>query len=249
MSAVGIMSCSPLGSVVLTCGCGRSPEPERSITSLRFSFASNIVASWLRFDDTVVSVKRTRLILINGAPGAGKSSIAAALASEIPMMLALDLDTVKHALGQWESDPIASGQRARGIALAMADEHLGAGYDVVIGQYLARVPFIEELEHLAARRGAVFTEFVLDLDPGALAARLAARAVEPDRTEHEVNNRLVGPEDGAELAQSLETLRDLRPNALWIDAGGSLPDTVEQIRGIVLAAGRDTVDREGTPDS
>lgn len=43
----------------------------------------------------------SRLVLINGAPGAGKSTLAQALAQDRPMTLALDIDALKHSLGCW----------------------------------------------------------------------------------------------------------------------------------------------------
>jgi adenylate kinase family enzyme len=43
-----------------------------------------------------------RVILINGAPGAGKSTIAHLLAERRRLTLALDVDNIKHALGQWD---------------------------------------------------------------------------------------------------------------------------------------------------
>lgn len=174
----------------------------------------------------------TRLVLINGAPGSGKSTIAQALAQDKAMTLALDIDGLKHSLGRWDEDPSASGLHARRLATALASEQLRAGFDLVIGQYLARTPFIEDLERMAARHGARFYEFVLDLDAATLAKRLAERAGSPDRLEHAVNNRLVGPDDATALVQALESLRQRRPHAQWVKAAGSLSSTL----GIVRAA-------------
>jgi predicted kinase len=172
----------------------------------------------------------TRLVLINGAPGSGKSTIAHALAQDGQMALALDIDALKHSLGRWAEDPSASGLHARRLTLVVASEQLRAGFDLVIGQYLARTSFIEDLERLAERHGAWFHEFVLDLDAAALEKRLAERASSPDRQEHAVNNRLVGPDDAAALVQSMELLRQRRPRACWVDAAGSLSATLSILR-------------------
>jgi len=171
-----------------------------------------------------------RLILINGAPGSGKSTVAAALAHDESLTLALDVDAIKHALGRWEDDPIRSGLHARHLSIAVAREQLRTGFDVVVGQYLAKTAFIEELEHVAFEGDAEFYEFVLDVDPDTLADRIAARTTNPDRPEHDINNRLVRPDDAVDLVRSLEGLRQTRPAAIWIDARGSLQTTTAAIR-------------------
>ena len=172
----------------------------------------------------------TRLVLINGAPGSGKSTLAAALAQDRPLTLALDVDAIKHSLGRWDDDLLASGLHARRLALALAREHLDAGYDVVLGQYLARTDFIEDLERLAAELGASFVELVLELDAPSLAERLAGRSSAPTRPEQVVNDRLVGPDDADRLVASLEPLRDSRPSAVWVDGRGALLPTLDLVR-------------------
>jgi predicted kinase len=161
--------------------------------------------------------------------------MAHALAAESGMALALDVDSIKHSLGRWDEDPTASGLHARRLTLALAREHLNAGYDVVIGQYLARVAFIEDLERLAEELGARFLEFVLELDAATLADRLALRERDPDRPEHTVNNRLVGPDDASRLVEAIEALRRVRPRATWIDARGSQASTLDQLRAAAEA--------------
>ena len=171
-----------------------------------------------------------RLVLVNGAPGSGKSTIAQSLAQDREMTLALDVDAIKHCLGRWDADPSASGLHARRLSLALAERHLSAGYDVIVGQYLARTPFIEDLAALAERHGAQLFEFVLDIDASTLADRLGVRTSAPRRPEHAVNNRLVGPADASRLVESMEVLRQIRPGAIWIDARGSLSSTLDLLR-------------------
>ena len=92
-----------------------------------------------------------RLVLINGAPGTGKSTVARALAETERLALALDIDTIKHALGQWERDPAVSGLRARRLAVAMARDHLLADQQVIIGQYLKRMSSSASWSHSRRR--------------------------------------------------------------------------------------------------
>lgn len=149
------------------------------------------------------------------------------------MTLALDVDAIKHSRGRWDEDALGSGLHARRLSLALGGEQLRAGFDRVVGQYLAKTSFIEDLERLAERHEARFCEFVLDLDAAALADRLAARASAPDRPEHEVNNQRVGPDDAGALVRSLQLLRHSRPRAVWVDAQGSLSSTLDALRALL----------------
>ncbi len=175
----------------------------------------------------------TRLVLLNGAPGSGKSTMAAALAQEQSLTLALDIDALKHALGRWDDDLLAAGLLARRLALATAREQLSAGHDVVVGQYLAQTAFIEQLEGLATELGASFVEIVLELDAADLARRLSDRATRPTRPEHRANDRLVDPDEAPRLVASLEGLREDRPQAVWVDASGTPSDTLDLLRAAI----------------
>jgi predicted kinase len=174
-----------------------------------------------------------RLVLVNGAPGSGKSTIVQSLAQDQEMTLDLDIDSIKHSLGRWDADPATSGNHARRLSLALAEQHLGAGYDVIVGQYLARTAFIEDLAALAERHDAQMVELVLDIDASTLAERLGLRARAPSRPEHAVNNGLVGPADASRLVESMEALRQIRPDSIWIDARGSLSSTLDFVRAVL----------------
>lgn len=173
----------------------------------------------------------TRLVLINGAPGSGKSTLAALLARDEPLTLAIDIDVIKHSLGRWDSDRAASGLLARRLAAVMVSEHLTSGRDVVIGQFLARTEFIEELESVASGLDADFVEVVLSVDEGTLRLRLDQRTLNPERPEHLVNAALVSGADAPGPVRSIDRLLELRPSAIVIDARGSVESTLQLIRG------------------
>lgn len=174
------------------------------------------------------------LVLLNGAPGVGKSTTADALAQQVGRMSVVDVDSIKHALPFWSTDPAEAGAAARRLALVEIERLLSEGFDVVLPQYLARSEFIEELEAVALRCGAAFVEVVLDLDASALAARLADRRATPSRQEHTVNTELVGPEDAGALVASLQALRRTRPTAIWLSAH-NLDSTVAAVRALALS--------------
>ena len=102
-----------------------------------------------------------RLILLNGPPACGKSTLARRYVEDHPLALNLDVDRVRSLLGRWRDEPHAAGLLAREIALAAARVHLAAGHDVVVPQYLGRMTFIEQLDGLARATGAAFHEVVL----------------------------------------------------------------------------------------
>ncbi|MGP5127852.1 AAA family ATPase [Brachybacterium tyrofermentans] len=175
------------------------------------------------------------LVLLNGAPGSGKSTLAALLAAQRPLALALDIDTLKHSLGAWDQDLQASGLQARRLAVALIRQHLADRHDVIIGQYLARTTFLEELEQLATDCGARFVEAALVVDEETLAQRLAGRRAAPDRPEQAANDRFVGPADAPELVRSIEVVLAQRPATRRIDGRRSRDDVLAALIALLSA--------------
>jgi predicted kinase len=105
-----------------------------------------------------------KLILLNGPPAVGKSTVARRYAEDHPLTLVLEIDTVRGLLGGWLDDPHRSGWAARMIALAMARTHLEAGHDVIVPQLLTRREYVELLRDTARTAGAAFHEIAL-IDP------------------------------------------------------------------------------------
>jgi predicted kinase len=177
------------------------------------------------------------LVLINGAPGSGKSTVAHRLAQDRPLDLALDVDIIKHSLGQWDTDMTAAGYQARRLALAIVGAQLDSVHDVYIGQFLARTEFIEQLQSAAESRVATFVEVILIADEDTLRHRLTHRSAHPERAEHVVNASLLAAEDVPALVQAVDEIATMRPSANLVDASGSVDATVESVRRIV-AVGR-----------
>ena len=124
------------------------------------------------------------LVLLNGPPASGKSTIAARLVAARPMALNLDIDAVRGLLGAWIDQPAEAGRLARELATAMARTHLTAGHDVVIPQFVGRPEFIEQLEQLASSVSARFVEIALVIDRQDAIDAFAERRAAPQGQSH-----------------------------------------------------------------
>lgn len=157
-----------------------------------------------------------RLIVINGPPGFGKSTLARMYADEHPLTLVLDIDQIRASLGRWQDQLGPAGVAARVVAAAAAKAHLLAGHDVVVPQYLGRAAFLDELERLAAGAGAVFTEVVLMSSREEALRAFDARASSADPADaraHELSAHRTGEAGLIELYDRLAGLLRTRPAA------------------------------------
>lgn len=171
----------------------------------------------------------TRLLLINGLPGTGKSTLASRYCADRPLSVCLDIDVVRGLLGGWHDRPLEAGLFARRLALAMIHEAVPQGHDVVVPQLLARVPFIDELQHAAEQLHAQFCEIVLFEPPVRTVARLHDRAACPQtpaqRDAHALLERDGGVATIPGLHQRLLAMLEQRPQARILEP---IVDDVEQ---------------------
>ncbi len=158
-----------------------------------------------------------RLIVLNGMPAVGKTTLARRYADEHPMTLVLELDLIRRLLGRWRDDATRAGLLARSMSLPMAGQHLRDGYDVVVPQYLGRPAFLEQTEALARDTGAQFFEFVLSDSRDELLRRFTQRTAAAAEPAHVDAGWLVteagGPAAFMAMYERLLLILSARPGA------------------------------------
>jgi len=173
------------------------------------------------YDQIVVAA----LILLNGPPASGKSTLAERLVAMRPLALNLDIDLIRGQLGGWLNQPTEAGLAARALTISMIDTHLHSGRDVVVPQFVARSEFIDQLKSSAARADASFIEIALQLPRAEAASAFESRRKRPTSSTHQDAADLV---DRADTTDPLGEMHDALQ--LFLDERESV-HRIEVVRG------------------
>lgn len=159
----------------------------------------------------------TRLILLNGAPGVGKSTLARRWASDHPGTMVCDIDLLRTWVGGWESSFVAVGAAVRPAAQALIRGYLPSG-DVVLPQLIANAAELDSFSSVAVSAGASFEHVVLRDPVGSVGDRFGRRS--GDDPWHAEVRRLVAEAGGDavldDYARRLTELVTLRPATLVV---------------------------------
>jgi predicted kinase len=164
-----------------------------------------------------------RLILLNGLPGVGKSTVAAAWSQRHPGTLNLDIDVVRSLISGAAPD---TAEPARALGLAMAVEHLHGGHDVVVPQLVARTDQVPRFADAASTAGARFVHVLVEAPEDVVADRVAADAA-PHRRD-------LDPAALDGYAAGLRDVARLLPGVLRLTNAG-LADTLGRLERLLGA--------------
>lgn len=181
-----------------------------------------------------------RLILVNGPPASGKSTLARRYVDDHPDAALVEVDALRMTLPNWEEDE-ETRLVARDLAGAAIARHLGAGRDVVMAQYFGRLGYIVLLDELAAEHGATFVEVILAMDAITATDRfLARRRAMTERGERHPERDIADVDVEAFIVDAVERLSRLptaRRRSLVIPV--DVDDSEEEIyRRLLAVAGR-----------
>lgn len=181
-----------------------------------------------RDGSTVDDVGEPQLVVVNGAPAAGKTTVARAWAEAHPGSLCIDVDEIKLAIDNWRDWPIGAGLAARERAIELATAHLRTGASVVLSQLYGRVELLEDLEAVARETGAEFVEIVLTGDREVLRERFERRGG--------VQLEMASVLGFDALYDRAEEMPSLRPGTVVIDTADA--DEADVLRRLIAATTR-----------
>jgi predicted kinase len=173
---------------------------------------------------------KSKLLLLNGFAGAGKTTIAKKYISEHPMAMVIEGDELIVNIGDWFAHDDEARELVFALIKAMLRVYLASGHDVVLPYLVTDVEEVQEFELLASELGAEFYEVVLHNDRHEAIARLLKRGTWGEVGQPPLTNQDLPIIEG--LMTKMEEELEKRPNIIKIDIKEGDPnDTYSRLMG------------------
>ena len=150
-----------------------------------------------------------KLIILNGPPGVGKSTVAARLHEEIQSSVLVDVDGLRRAVHDYKEHREESLLMAYKLTTDAILNQLMNGQDVIIDKAVSEGDILDTFIEAGRKHGARIYEFLLFADKATVQKRAFRRGYKP--------GSLLTPEKVNELWERSEILRKQRPAAVVID--------------------------------
>ena len=169
-----------------------------------------------------------KLIIINGSPAAGKSTLAQRLHQELPLSLLADIDSWRRLVSGYRENRKESLEITYKFAVAAIDAYLQTGHDVIVDKAILGVnDVLDAIVESGQKYGAEIYEFVLTADKDVIIQRAAERGFR--------DAGLLTPEKVVELWDRAQDLIQERPNAVVIDTNTLDAEAIyKKVKGILL---------------
>lgn len=169
-----------------------------------------------------------KLVIINGSPAAGKTTLAEKLHTTLPMSLLADVDNWRRLISGWRDKREESLHLAYEFTLAAVDAYLQTGNDVIVDKaILSDDTVIDALIQSGKKHKAEIYEFIFTAERQVIIERAQQRGFNA--------NSLLTPERVIELWEITQGLIHRRSQAVVIDTSTLTREEIyEKIKVLIL---------------
>ena len=104
-----------------------------------------------------------KLILLYGFAASGKTTLAKRYIDEHPLTIAIEGDQIIGMIGQWRKNEEKARQLIFEHTKSIAENHLTAGYNVIVPYLLSDSTQIEAFEDISKQCNATFIEIYIEI--------------------------------------------------------------------------------------
>ncbi len=166
-----------------------------------------------------------KLIILNGPPGVGKSTISKLLHADMPNSVLLDIDEIRRSVPDYKERRAESLQISYQKAAETVGHHLKLGQDVIIDKAISQSETVDSLIEAGRAHGADVYEFLLFADKYTVQKRADERGYRP--------GSLLTRERVGEMWEKADALKKERLGSVLIDTSNM---SVEELVGKIKTA-------------